>query len=77
MPPSSGYYQELIEMQLQHEIGQLFGAFGKATTQSILPTLDSLGVLNMLNTKYIIYNKEAALVNPSNKAMPGLCKIYG
>lgn len=61
-------YQELIEMQIQGEIGQLFGAFGKATTpESILPTLDSLGVLNMLNLKYIIYNKEAApLVNPSN-----------
>ncbi|MBP1662885.1 MAG: Protein of unknown function, rane YfhO [Bacteroidetes bacterium] len=61
-------YQELIENQIQPEIGQLFGAFGKATTaESILPTLDSLGVLNMLNLKYIIYNKESApLVNPYN-----------
>ncbi|HNX87963.1 MAG TPA: YfhO family protein [Paludibacteraceae bacterium] len=61
-------YQELIENQIQPEIGQLFGAFGKATTaESILPTLESLGVLNMLNLKYIIYNKESApLVNPYN-----------
>lgn len=61
-------YQELINMQLEGEIGQLFGAFGGATTpESILPTLDSLGVLNMLNLKYVIYNKQAPpLVNPYN-----------
>ena len=43
-------YQELINMQIEGEIGQLFGAFGKAQTfEQITPTLDSLGVLNMLN----------------------------
>lgn len=59
-------YQELINMQIEKEIGQLFGAFGTATSfEEIAPTLDSLGVLNMLNMKYVIYNKEAApLVNP-------------
>jgi hypothetical protein len=59
-------YQELINMQIEGEIGQLFGAFGKAQTfEQITPTLDSLGVLNMLNMKYVIYNKDAApLVNP-------------
>jgi hypothetical protein len=58
-------YQELINMQIEGEIGQLFGAFGRAKTfEEIAPTLDSLGVLNMLNMKYVIYNKEAApLVN--------------
>lgn len=61
-------YQELINMQLEGEIGQLFGAFGAATSAaSIAPTLDSLGVLNMLNLKYVIYNKQAPpLVNPYN-----------
>jgi len=60
-------YQELINMQLEGEIGQLFGAFGRAKTfDQIAPVLDSLGVLNMLNMKYVIYNKDAApLVNPS------------
>ena len=59
-------YQELINMQIQGEIGQLFGAFGRATTADVITnTMDSLGVLNMLNMKYLIYNKEAApLVNP-------------
>lgn len=59
-------YQELINMQLTPEIGRLFGAFAKAKTfNDLTPTLDSLGVLNMLNMKYIIYNKDAApLVNP-------------
>ncbi len=59
-------YQELINMQIEGEIGQLFGAFGRAKTfEEIAPSLDSLGVLNMLNMKYVIYNKEAApLVNP-------------
>jgi len=59
-------YQELINMQLQPELGQLFATFGRAKSfDQISPTLDSLGVLNMLNMKYLIYNKEAApLVNP-------------
>ncbi len=59
-------YQELINMQLTKEIGQLFGAFGRSKTfDQIAPTLDSLGVLNMLNMKYVIYNKDSApLVNP-------------
>ena len=58
-------YQELINMQIEGEIGQLFRAFGQAKTfEDIAPTLDSLEVLNMLNMKYVIYNKEAApLVN--------------
>jgi len=58
-------YQELINIQIDGEIGQLFGAFGRAKTfEEIAPTIDSLGVLNMLNMKYVIYNKDAApLVN--------------
>ena len=61
-------YQELINMQISGEIGKLFGAFGRATSaESLTPTFDSLGVLNMLNLKYVIYNKQAApLVNPYN-----------
>jgi uncharacterized membrane protein YfhO len=53
-------------MQITKEMGQLFGAFGHAKSfDQIAPTLDSLGVLNMLNMKYLIYNKEAApMVNP-------------
>ncbi len=59
-------YQELINMQLDKEIGRLFGTFQRAKTPDVITnTMDSLGVLNMLNMKYLIYNKEAApLVNP-------------
>jgi hypothetical protein len=63
-------YQELIDMQLTKEMGQLFGAFGRIKTVDQLSpvmnsVMDSLGVLNMLNMKYVIYNKEAApIVNP-------------
>jgi len=59
-------YQELINMHIDKEIGQLFGAFGRAKTPDVIPnTMDSLGVLNMLNMKYLIYSKQAApLVNP-------------
>lgn len=59
-------YQELINMQIDGEIGQLFKAFGNAKSfDQIAPTLDSLGVLNMLNMKYLIYNKDTQpLINP-------------
>jgi len=59
-------YQELINMQLEKEMGQLFATFGRATSPELISnTLDSLGVLNMLNMKYLIYNKETApLINP-------------
>ena len=59
-------YQELINIHIEKEIGQLFGAFGRAkTTDVVTNTMDSLGVLNMLNMKYLIYNKQTApLINP-------------
>lgn len=59
-------YQELINMQIQGEIGQLFGAFGRAKTfEDLAPVMDSLGVLNMLDMKYVIYNKQAQpIINP-------------
>jgi len=59
-------YQELINMQIEKEMGQLFATFGrKVTSEMINNTMDSLGVLNMLNMKYLIYNKEAApIINP-------------
>jgi cbb3-type cytochrome oxidase subunit 3 len=61
-------YQELINMQLEGEVGQLFAAFSRAKTfEEIKPVFDSLGVLNMLNMKYVIYNKDAApLINSAN-----------
>ena len=59
-------YQEMINMHIEKEVGRLFAAFGKGTTPAIIDnTLDSLGVLNMLNMKYLIYSKDAApLINP-------------
>lgn len=59
-------YQEMINMHIEKEIGRMFATFGKATSPQIIDqTLDSLGVLNMLNMKYLIYSKGAApLVNP-------------
>ena len=59
-------YQELINMQLTKEMTQLFASFGRAkSADQVLNTMDSLGVLNMLNMKYLIYNKQAApIVNP-------------
>jgi len=59
-------YQELINMHIEKEIGRMFATFGSATSPAIINnTMDSLGVLNMLNMKYLIYNKEAApIINP-------------
>lgn len=60
-------YQELINMQLEPEMGKLFAAFGRATSvETLNQTLNSLPVINMLNMKYLIFNKEAApLINQS------------
>ncbi|VBB45128.1 conserved membrane hypothetical protein [uncultured Paludibacter sp.] len=56
-------YQELINMQMEKELRQLFGVFSRpATQETVNATLDSLGVLNMLNLKYIIISKENAPV---------------
>ena len=59
-------YQEMINMHIEKEVGKLFATFGRATSPEIINnTMDSLGVLNMLNMKYLIYNKEAApIINP-------------
>lgn len=59
-------YQELINMYLTKELTQLFSSFSRVkSTDQLSGTLDSLNILNMLNMKYLIYNKEAApLVNP-------------
>ncbi len=55
-------YQELINMQIDGEIRELASSF---QSNNIEETLQNLGVLNMLNMKYVIYKKEfAPLVNP-------------
>lgn len=54
-------YQELIENQISPSISRLQSAMQDNPTQSkIDQTLARLPVLNMLNTKYIIYNPNAA-----------------
>ena len=59
-------YQDLIDNYLGSEIQMLKNTLKNNPTQSsINNTLRSVGVLNMLNTKYIIYNPNAdPIVNP-------------
>ncbi|MDR0371815.1 MAG: YfhO family protein [Prevotellaceae bacterium] len=59
-------YQEMINMHIEPEIGKLFAEFNTAhNLNDVALSMDTLGVLNMLNLKYVIYNKEAApLKNP-------------
>ncbi len=59
-------YQELINMQLEPQIGAMFGVFNSAESEEDLAeAFKNFGVLNMLNLKYVIYNKEASpLQNP-------------
>ncbi|HQI45032.1 MAG TPA: YfhO family protein [Bacteroidales bacterium] len=53
-------YQELIEMRLSEEIKKLISAFSSKTIDTaFVSTFERIPVLNMLNTKYIIYNPEA------------------
>jgi hypothetical protein len=54
-------YQELIDFQISAEMQNIIGAFGQgATPQRIDSVLALQPVLNMLNTKYIIYAEDQA-----------------
>lgn len=53
-------YQDLIDNHIQSNIQDIIGTLRAQPTDSALrATFAKLGVLNMLNTKYIIYNPEA------------------
>ncbi len=61
-------YQELIDYRLTGEIGQLVGALQQARTYADLESMqvfDRIPSLNMLNTRYVVYNTEQPpIVNP-------------
>jgi len=65
-------YQELIEFQLGPAIQRVGGMLQSGTS---LPQMDSLlakeGVLNMLNTRYLIYNPERPPIRNTNAYGPG------
>jgi len=53
-------YQELIEYHIQPEMQELISTLqNKPDQQKVANTLSKLEVLNMLNTRYIIYQKNA------------------
>ena len=60
-------YQDLIEKQIYPNIQEIYNVFNaKPTPEAFDSVLAHLNVLNMLNTRYIIYNREAPpLVNKS------------
>lgn len=59
-------YQELIDHRLSGELNMIIQAFsGAQSVQSIMSVFANTPSLNMLNTRYIIYNPEAAPIqNP-------------
>ena len=59
-------YQELIEHQISPEIQMISKRLGNVKSQDDVETVfQGLNAINMLNTKYIIYNPDIApLVNP-------------
>jgi len=62
-------YQELFDHSIQQEISSLIGTLQKRPNpEAIDSTMVKLGTLNMLNTRYIIFNTEAPpLVNGHEK----------
>ena len=61
-----GRYQELIDHRLQKEINSIIDTFQNVKSAAdFLPVFASCPSLNMLNTRYIIYNpQQPPLVNP-------------
>ena len=61
-----GRYQDLIDFRLQNEISSLVATMKNAASfEEVNQTLKGLPALNMLNTKYIIYNPQGQpLTNP-------------
>lgn len=61
-------YQELIQYRLSEEIANIKTAFSaKSPDSALYVTLKNLPVLNMLNTKYLIYSSDyAPLINTDN-----------
>lgn len=59
-------YNELIEHRLQGELNAIIGVFeGAKSLDDFLPVFASCPTLNMLNTRYVIYNpQQPPLVNP-------------
>ena len=59
-------YNELIEHRLQGELNAIIDVFGEAKSlEDFMPVFAVCPTLNMLNTRYIIYNpQQPPLVNP-------------
>lgn len=55
-----GRYQELIDFHISNEIQNIFASFKTQDFNKIYEALGRNNALNMLNTKYIIYNPGAA-----------------
>jgi len=61
-------YKELIDTMLTNEMMMITKAFStKPIDSSVFATMKKVSALNMLNTKYIIYNPEAPPIENPNK----------
>ncbi|MDR1370738.1 MAG: hypothetical protein LBJ72_11540 [Dysgonamonadaceae bacterium] len=62
-----GRYQDLIDRRITKEIGSIYSAFSTVKTlDDFDPVLSDCPTLNMLNTKYVIFdNNQPPIVNPN------------